>query len=707
MVVIVLKKREKDSRERAFEYEIPSTYIAEFTRNNGNSQQGVYILKESDGSLTFVIPYFYRGHHHQLSEEKFALLQQAICDGLKTLASDVDVTLTFEQTVFRVKDNLELFYKDVSKMKKFLKALMLAQKSSEVELSKIGKRLKRKNSVWLRIPVTAEKKKYKAWTDRILTQAQQWWIKFNGSEADSQQQSLQETFALVVEKIQDIEDKLTQMGYVLKAYSAVEAYSKSLLGALPFERRLDELSSNIPPFIPQISPQSPSKTGFELITEGRVPVYLDFSEPWHLALFATTRAGKSVLVSMLLTYCLAQGLAVTMMDCPGPDGVSTYTGYTQHLGGSYLDIGSQVINMFELPNADYVEDLDTLEPSVEMERYQDSIFQVLVALILGIEKTSDERKQETETIIGLVLNEFFQDAQIIKRYQEAYKGTFGSETWAVMPTLYDFIEFLEPNRLEEETINLDALLRIKSRLKFLGYGPCRALAGVSTVRQEDCEIMTYALTNISDDQYAYVMGLMFYLMVLRRASVYKRQIVFVDEASILFKYDSLANLFGRLSANGAKFGISLWLAAQDAETIYYSPAGTQIFANLKATLVGRIQPNALETLEKVQHYPRELLEKNTGENFGRHTKDLTSEWLLNHSQGQMSHCKVYISFLLLAIVANNPSERAAREMLLEHYSDNSLEGLAVFGRLLRKSFAEDISIEKLVEEVIKKNPLHR
>jgi hypothetical protein len=90
--------------------------------------------------------------------------------------------------------------------------------------------------------------------------------------------------------------------------------------ARPFNRRQVYLSSEVIGLLPLIKPRAIDKTGLELIAaEGGTPLFIDFcTKHRNLCLFGTTRSGKSVIASGLLTQALAHGMPVVAMDYPKP-----------------------------------------------------------------------------------------------------------------------------------------------------------------------------------------------------------------------------------------------------------------------------------------------------------------------------------------------------------------------------------------------------
>jgi hypothetical protein len=117
--------------------------------------------------------------------------------------------------------------------------------------------------------------------------------------------------------------------------------------AQPFPRRHVYLSDEAVAFTGCVMPRSVDETGFELITEeGGMPLYLDVRKHRNIGIFATTRAGKSVLVSAFISQALCNNQQIVALDFPKPDGTSTFTDYTRFIGdiGAYFDISKESSN---------------------------------------------------------------------------------------------------------------------------------------------------------------------------------------------------------------------------------------------------------------------------------------------------------------------------------------------------------------------------
>ncbi|WP_459178367.1 type IV secretory system conjugative DNA transfer family protein, partial [Dulcicalothrix desertica] len=287
---------------------------------------------------------------------------------------------------------------------------------------------------------------------------------------------------------------------------------------------------------------------------------------------------------------------------PKPDGTSTFTDYTRFMGedGAYFDIGKESSNLFELP------DLRSLPSKLQQERfedYKDFLATAILAMVTGNRRDYNGAQSQliTDTvrsILALALKAFFSDDLIRDRYAAAYVNGFGSDEWATMPTLHDFLNFCSHERLRLDSLTGDtkaALETIRLRLRFwLSSRVGQALAQPSTFRS-NARLLIFALRNLSNDEDAAILSLSAYSAALRRALAARASIFFIDESPILFEYDSIAALVGRLCANGAKAGIRVILSAQDPDTIAQSPSGAKIFQNLTTRLIGRIQPTAINS----------------------------------------------------------------------------------------------------------------
>jgi hypothetical protein len=454
--------------------------------------------------------------------------------------------------------------------------------------------------------------------------------------------------------------------------------------AKPFNRRQLYLTSEVQGLMPLTQTKAGDKRGFELIAEeGGTPVHLDlFNQHKNLALFATTRAGKSVLVSGILTQALAHNIPVVALDYPKPDGTSTFTDYTEFMGrnGAYFDISKQSNNLFEQP------DLRSLSRDEQRDRMLDYVGfleSALMTMILGSSSENQLLTQTVRSIINLALGAFFTDEGIKQRYREAIEEGFGTQAWQKTPTLQDFLMFCSPENLQLDSIGgrvEDALNQIHLRLRFwLSSRVGQAISAPSSF-PTDAPLLVFALRNLSDNEDAAILSLSAYSAALRRALSSPSSIFFIDEAPILFEFEQIASLVGRICANGAKAGIRVILSAQDPDTIAKSKASSKILQNLSTRLIGRIQPVAVDSFTNILKYPREIIVRNASESFFPRKEGVYSQWLLDDN-GIYTFCRYYPGFEQLAVVANNPHEQSARTETMQQYSDK-YEAISVFARQL-------------------------
>ncbi len=452
----------------------------------------------------------------------------------------------------------------------------------------------------------------------------------------------------------------------------------------PFNRRQLYLTSEVPGLMPVVLTRQGDSQGFELIaSEGGTPVHLDlFTQHKNLALFATTRAGKSVLVSGILTQALAHDIPVVALDFPKPDGTSTFTDYTEFMerNGAYFDISKQSNNLFEQPD---LRALTAEEQKDRMLDYTAFLESALMTMVLGSSIENPLLAQTVRSIINLALSAFFSDRTIKQRYQEAMAGGFGSLAWQKTPTLKDFLYFCSPEHLQLDSLSSrveDALSQIQLRLRFwLSSRVGQAISSPSSFRT-DAKLLVFALRNLSDSEDAAVLSLSAYSAALRRALSSPASIFFIDEAPILFEFDQIANLVGRICANGAKAGIRVILSAQDPDTIAKSTASAKILQNLTTRLIGRIQPVAVDSFVNILKYPKEIIARNASESFFPRKEGIYSQWLLDDN-GIYTFCRYYPGYEQLAVVANNPNEQSARQQSMQRHRDK-YEAISVFARQL-------------------------
>lgn len=470
-----------------------------------------------------------------------------------------------------------------------------------------------------------------------------------------------------------------------------------VFGSGLFDQRQVYLSSEVAELMPLLKPRPGDARGVELIATGGEPICIDlFQKHRNLVIFGSTRSGKSVLVAVFLTQALARQIPAIALDFPGADGRSTFTDYTQFVGGAYFDISAAQNNLFELPD---VRHLAAEKQRERLADYSDFLSSALLTMVVGRE-TQSSLAQTIRDLLNIALDAFFASPAIRERYDRAFSGGFGSPAWGEMPTLKDFAGFCTAESLElgeEPGGEIEtALNKIGLRLRsWLTSRVGKAIASPSSFRT-DSLLLVFALRGLSNNEDAAVLSLSAYSAALRRALSYEASLFFIDEAPILFEFDEISSLIGRLCANGAKQGIRVILTGQDPDTIASSVAGAKILQNINTRLVGRIQPTAVASFERIFRYPTERIARNASESFFPNPKGVYSNWLLDDS-GTFYLCRYYPSYVLLALTANNPDEKSARAKVLAAYA-NEFEGIAQFAKLLKRSIQSGQPLKTVVAE---------
>ena len=464
----------------------------------------------------------------------------------------------------------------------------------------------------------------------------------------------------------------------------------------PFDRRLVYLNGEVPAFMSLVQPCPVDKEGLELISDqGGVPLHLDlFKQHRNVALFGTTRSGKSVLVAGILTHALARDIPVILMDFPPSDAASTFKDFTKHLGGAYFDIGKEANNLFELPN---LSAFSEREQGERLGDYKEFLASALIIMIFGAgepQSTADRMlKQAIRSLILPAVDLFFDDAQILDRYRAAQTEGRGTEAWEQTPTLVDFLDFFEhqgiaglSQELRDDVSTKQAINLIQRQLRFwISSRVGKAIARPSTFDTE-AKLLAFALRGLSDGDDAAVLALAAYSAALRRTLSYPESVFFIDEFSVLLEWDEIGKLVARLTANGAKAGIRVLLAAQDPNTLAHSKSGPKIIQNISTRLIGRIQPVAQESFIDILKLAPEIIARNASKTFYPSKEGLYSQWLLDES-ATTTYVRYYSPPILLAVVANNPKEALARQAFMDYHGD-PYQALVAFSKELAASIRE-------------------
>ena len=446
----------------------------------------------------------------------------------------------------------------------------------------------------------------------------------------------------------------------------------------PFAREGKVFTDYVLGCVPLALISTHDRSGFELISDsGGVPIYIDIiNNHHHILWIATTRAGKSVAITGMLNGALANNMPVTIIDCPPTKEAATFKDYTKLLGGAYFDIGTECSNIFELPNLSHLEEVDRID---RKKSFEDALLDVLQLLVVGSNPDAFEPmlRDLIRSLLTLILTKFFEAREIQSRYQVAIEGGLESQAWQKYPVLKDFIGFCSPERVNiTEVDQLKALSYIVTKLRSWTQSRIgNAFCHPSTFKL-DAQLFTMAVRDVGNAEDMAVIATVAYTTALRRAYGHKASVFFMDEVSTLVKFKALSLMLGKTTAIGAKAGIRVILAGQEVHSIETSAGGKQILANCDIKLVGRIQPESLDSISEVLKVPTELLAPNLTNSYTPNTGWGYSNWLLLDGRS-FTWTRIYASPGTLAAVVNNVKEVDRRQELLEQ-ADHPILGLAQY-----------------------------
>ena len=443
----------------------------------------------------------------------------------------------------------------------------------------------------------------------------------------------------------------------------------------PFDRTRAFMSSSIPAFMPLVKVTSPDDWGLEFITEEeKTPYYLDIANVHrHILFLAITRSGKSVLFAQILMLAMCSRIPMVVVDYPRESGDSTFGPITRLAGeeGAYLNIAEESNNFFEPPDLSAFEGEEKFGRMVEAKDY---VLDTLMIIMYGANAAQDDREKRTaKSIFGNLINLFYQDAEISQRFAAAIDAPIGSEAWRRTPTLHDFIGICNESTLRtilesvsEEHIQL--VNEIKLRLSsFVQTTVGRSMSAPTSIPSK-ANLLVFAFKGISSNEDAAVLMASAAAAAMRRTLSAPASILFMDEASILSKFESLMAQCAKIAANGAKSGIRLMMALQTPASIAKSASGDEILANLSTRLIGRVDAADAPNYSKILKIPEDVIKVNTAKSFYPVREELYSRWLIV-DRGEYTFVRSYAPPLLLAAVANNPDEEEAKAAFLEKYGD--------------------------------------
>lgn len=428
----------------------------------------------------------------------------------------------------------------------------------------------------------------------------------------------------------------------------------------------------MPALVPMLNTVSPHKSGFFFVAaNGGSPIYFDpYKHQGHTAIYGESRSGKSLYMAHKIYAARLRNMPAIVLDFPPSGKASTFKDFIQCLGGSYFDVFNHCINILQTPEIPRGLDAGLVEDFIKDTRVAQQ--DLLVTVVLGAEQRAEGRDSLLiKSLIGQVLDRFWQDDEILEMHRAAREGGLGSPAWQDYPVLHRnkkacltrlcSVHHLDIDNPTSEII--DTLHFIKQRLVEFAISPHgRNLSRPSSFNL-DSPLIAIAMRGKVDNDLAAVFGSVMFNLAYRmsvQAAGGLGSVTVVDESAIVFENPSIARAAGATAANGLKAGMHLILAAQTPAKVLESAGGKSFAANIFYNLVGRVQSADIDSYKKHLGLSSRLLVPNT--KFPKPTKELGfSQWLLS-LDGTVAHGRIYLPPRLVNLTANNINEVQERNL---------------------------------------------
>lgn len=504
--------------------------------------------------------------------------------------------------------------------------------------------------------------------------------------------ALQDDFDTLVSLIPTPNTELTLHAAEYGWYQSLP-FARHRLLTKPNHRLHDYYSHELPGLLPLVSPLTLDKQGlFFLTREGSVVFNIDlFDNPSHLAIFGTTRAGKSIVLGDIIFNAYLRTIPVVAFDYPKETtGASTFTDLTnavRDLGGSagYNNISDCFINFMQMPDLRFVPNRE--ERFVGVKDFQLRGLMVLVMGELSNPQSIAEQifKQSVKNLLSSSLKDFHNDPDMKARYDASIQAGHGTPEHDTEPTLKDFEPhfagwFKEYKTQNAETLSdsdKDAGAFILSQLRGLLNTQLGESISQPSTFEPNVGWLVFALKGISDNYQAAVYALAAYSALLQRALSQPACLFILDECPILFEFDAISQIVAQLCANGLKWGVRVILSGQTPGTIYNSSGGDKIRDTVTKVLLGYIVSEAVDGFVETLKFRHDVIEKYGTQACALNKSEMRSSWCFKEG-GRHVDLYYYPPDLLLCLLANNTDEQAAKDRFFAAYPGDPLKAISEF-----------------------------
>ncbi len=521
------------------------------------------------------------------------------------------------------------------------------------------------------------------------------------------------TYRDTIEEADDAINRMAQQGnaagyvvteneYFPKIWRQTLPFSADrMLGApVMWDRRIEDLTGICASFVPIVSDASISQEGFEYQSEyGNSPYFVPsfpFNTPQRTLTLGFPGSGKSLKAGRKIVAAYKEEIPTVVIDATQGD-VATFKPICDALNGTFFNSRERDFNLLQAA------DMRRLIGDKEKMEFAESLIRdqwksTLSAIALG-GRTSGDLKAGYEEVSAMLIRAWWEDPDILRRYDLAYDSGFGGRDWAAMPTLLDYIELATINRLPthaQTDENRAILEQYKSRLAaFTSTEIGRRLSSSSDI-DVTSKLVVAAIGGVHSVSDNDILPLISSVMALATSAALTNERVLIegDEASELSRFDCYSIAFGSYFSGGRKQGISCGLIGQELESIQAGAGASRITKNPDTIYIGKITPDAADCLALPASAgglgaPRELLARLIPEErltkkgaLDEMREEAFSRWAIRHGQ-TWTLCRFAPSFFQLAISVNGQREIAERNKILALYPDDRIKGYVEFGKLLK------------------------
>jgi conjugal transfer ATP-binding protein TraC len=313
----------------------------------------------------------------------------------------------------------------------------------------------------------------------------------------------------------------------------------------------------------------------------------------HIGVFATSGAGKTTLIKLMVARSCLQGIRTVFID---PEG--EYSQLATQLGGVHVRLapeGKVYINPFDLEPevVDGVATVDILEKVADLKG--------LIALM--IEGAGTKMSAEEAALVETALQEEYATHGITKDPNSLYEEgtTFENGSLRIgkkrkeMPTLTSFWQRLSQDPKAER---LCLLLKQYLRGNSLGL-----FDGQSAANLGDAPLVSIDVFNLEEKfarPYAMAVALSWIWDKFVKGNPEVKKRVVVDEAWLFMKYKDTAEFLANMARRARKRMCSLVVSTQNF-TEFGSPEGKSVIANLGTVILMMQAPHELANVAQAFH----------------------------------------------------------------------------------------------------------